>query len=234
VAPVGRTTSKASDVPPSMCTLLIRGQGPSSPSRQWHAHGVTMGRARRSGHAGEALPLQFHIAGPHRGVGSSSRRRAFAACAGQSRRPQAVNASAHVVGRPMLASRQGPQPGRAGVGRDRVLAGPGRSAARPRRSLMPQSPIDDLSRRRIGGVILALTDEPQSTRGRPGLRGRTRAGHHARRCRWHSRFSGQHDDRPIRVVDGILLAAFDRRGRATSVRSWSQEAFGQSDLEPKR
>lgn len=45
---------------------------------------------------------------------------------------------------------------------------------------------------------------------------------------------GQHDDRPIRVVDGILLAAFDRRGRATSVRSWSQEASGQSDLEPER
>jgi hypothetical protein len=34
---------------------------------------------------------------------------------------------------------------------------------------------------------------------------------------------GQPDDRPIRVVDGILLAAFDRRGQATSVRSWSQE-----------
>jgi ketosteroid isomerase-like protein len=34
---------------------------------------------------------------------------------------------------------------------------------------------------------------------------------------------GQPDDRPIAVVDGILLAAFDRRGRATSVRSWSQE-----------
>jgi hypothetical protein len=33
----------------------------------------------------------------------------------------------------------------------------------------------------------------------------------------------QSDDRAIRVVDGILLAAFDRRGRATSVRSWSQE-----------
>lgn len=45
---------------------------------------------------------------------------------------------------------------------------------------------------------------------------------------------GQHDDRPIRLVDGILLAAFDRRGRATSVRSWSQEASGQSDLEPER
>jgi hypothetical protein len=35
---------------------------------------------------------------------------------------------------------------------------------------------------------------------------------------------GEPDDRPIRVVDGILLAAFDRRGRATSVRSWSQES----------
>jgi hypothetical protein len=45
---------------------------------------------------------------------------------------------------------------------------------------------------------------------------------------------GQHDDRPIRVVDGILLAAFDRRGRATSVRSWSHEASGQSELEPER
>jgi SnoaL-like domain len=44
---------------------------------------------------------------------------------------------------------------------------------------------------------------------------------------------GQPDDRPIRVVDGILLAAFDRRGRATSVRSWSQEAPRQSDLEPE-
>src|SRR5450759_2740718 len=42
---------------------------------------------------------------------------------------------------------------------------------------------------------------------------------------------GQHDDRPLRVVDGILLAAFDRRGRATSVRSWSHEAAGQSELE---
>ena len=45
---------------------------------------------------------------------------------------------------------------------------------------------------------------------------------------------GQHDDQPIRVVDGILLAAFDRRGRATSVRSWSHEASGQSDLESER
>ena len=45
---------------------------------------------------------------------------------------------------------------------------------------------------------------------------------------------GQPDDRPIRVVDGILLAAFDRRGRATSVRSWSEEASGLSDLEPER
>jgi hypothetical protein len=33
-----------------------------------------MGRTRRSGHAGEALPLQFHIAGPHRGVGALSRK----------------------------------------------------------------------------------------------------------------------------------------------------------------
>jgi ketosteroid isomerase-like protein len=45
---------------------------------------------------------------------------------------------------------------------------------------------------------------------------------------------GQHDDRPRRVVDGILLAAFDRRGRAASVRSWSHEASGQSNLEPER
>jgi hypothetical protein len=45
---------------------------------------------------------------------------------------------------------------------------------------------------------------------------------------------GQHDDRPIRVVDGILLAAFDRRGRATSMRSWSHEASGQSELGPER
>jgi ketosteroid isomerase-like protein len=40
---------------------------------------------------------------------------------------------------------------------------------------------------------------------------------------------GQTGDRPTRVVDGILLAAFDKRGRATSVRSWSQEAFEQPD-----
>ena len=45
---------------------------------------------------------------------------------------------------------------------------------------------------------------------------------------------GQHDDRPVRVVDGILLAAFDRRGQATSLRIWSHEASGQSDLEPER
>jgi ketosteroid isomerase-like protein len=45
---------------------------------------------------------------------------------------------------------------------------------------------------------------------------------------------GHPGDRPIRVVDGILIAAFDRRGRATSVRSWSQEASGQPDLEPER
>lgn len=44
---------------------------------------------------------------------------------------------------------------------------------------------------------------------------------------------GQPDDRPIRVVDGILLAAFDRRGRATSVRNWSQEASGQTDVDPE-
>jgi ketosteroid isomerase-like protein len=42
---------------------------------------------------------------------------------------------------------------------------------------------------------------------------------------------GHPDDRSNRVVDGILLAAFDRRGRATSVRSWSQEASGQPDVE---
>ena len=45
---------------------------------------------------------------------------------------------------------------------------------------------------------------------------------------------GRPDDRAIRVVDGILLAAFDRRGRAASVRSWSQEASGQPDLDPER
>jgi hypothetical protein len=45
---------------------------------------------------------------------------------------------------------------------------------------------------------------------------------------------GPYDDRPTRVVDGILLAAFDRRGRATSVRSWSHEASGRPDLEPER
>ena len=44
----------------------------------------------------------------------------------------------------------------------------------------------------------------------------------------------EHDDRSIRVVDGILLAAFDRRGRATSVRSWSHEASGQSEPETER
>jgi len=45
---------------------------------------------------------------------------------------------------------------------------------------------------------------------------------------------GRPDDRAIRVVDGILLAAFDRRGRTASVRSWSQEASGQPDLDPER
>lgn len=45
---------------------------------------------------------------------------------------------------------------------------------------------------------------------------------------------GQRDEQPIRVVDGILLAAFDHRGRATSVRSWSQEAFGQPDVVRER
>jgi hypothetical protein len=44
---------------------------------------------------------------------------------------------------------------------------------------------------------------------------------------------GQHDARPIRTVDGILLAAFDRRGRAISVRIWSEEASGQPNLEPQ-
>jgi hypothetical protein len=40
-------------------------------------HPVTMGRTRRSGNtAGEALPLQLHIAGPQKGVGPFSRRRA--------------------------------------------------------------------------------------------------------------------------------------------------------------
>ena len=38
------------------------------------------------------------------------------------------------------------------------------------------------------------------------------------------------DNRTTRVHDGILLAAFDRRGRATSVRGWSHEAAGPPDL----
>ena len=42
------------------------------------------------------------------------------------------------------------------------------------------------------------------------------------------------DDRTTLAVDGILLAAFDRRGRATSVRGWSHEAAGPPDLEPDR
>ena len=42
------------------------------------------------------------------------------------------------------------------------------------------------------------------------------------------------DDRTTLAVDGILLAAFDRRGRATSVRGWSHEAAGPADLEPDR
>ena len=40
------------------------------------------------------------------------------------------------------------------------------------------------------------------------------------------------NDRTSRVLDGILLAAFDRRGRATSVRGWSHEAAGPPDLPP--
>ena len=55
---------------------------------------ITMWRTRRSGLAREALPLQFHIAGPHRGVGSSP------AAA------QAASASSHTVDRPMLTRRR--------------------------------------------------------------------------------------------------------------------------------
>jgi hypothetical protein len=58
-----------------------------------------MGRTRRSGHtAGEALPLQLHIAGLTTvGVGSFSRRRALAACAGRSRRPSMSAATRSAV-----------------------------------------------------------------------------------------------------------------------------------------
>jgi SnoaL-like domain len=42
------------------------------------------------------------------------------------------------------------------------------------------------------------------------------------------------DNRTVRVVDGILLAAFDRRGRATSARGWSHEETRPLDLEPDR
>jgi hypothetical protein len=102
VAPVVGTTSRASDVPPLMCTHL-RGQRTSWPISSPVAHGVTIGRTRRSGHAGEALPLQFHIAGPHRSVGSFSRRprprglRRLEPKAGQCRQPH---------GRPSYACEQ--------------------------------------------------------------------------------------------------------------------------------
>jgi hypothetical protein len=69
---------------------------------------VTMGRIRRSGHtAGEALPLQLHIAGPQKGVGSFCRCRAFAPCVGRSRRPSIL--AGHAVGRPMLSVQEVPR-----------------------------------------------------------------------------------------------------------------------------
>lgn len=46
---------------------------------------------------------------------------------------------------------------------------------------------------------------------------------------WRVAFE-RRDDRTPGVLDGILLAAFDRRGRATSVRGWSHEASGPPDL----
>jgi ketosteroid isomerase-like protein len=45
---------------------------------------------------------------------------------------------------------------------------------------------------------------------------------------------GPRQNRTSRVVDGILLAAFDRQGRATSVRCWSHEETRPHDLEPDR
>jgi hypothetical protein len=54
-----------------------------------------MRRTRRSGStAGEALLLQLHIAGPQKGVGPFSRRRALGLRRPQ---PQAVHASSHAV-----------------------------------------------------------------------------------------------------------------------------------------
>jgi hypothetical protein len=79
---------------------------PESPARRWSAaaHRVTMGKTRRSGQtAGEAMPLQLHIAGPQKGVGSFSRRHALAACAGR-RRTSIPPATRSAVG--CLASRR--------------------------------------------------------------------------------------------------------------------------------
>jgi hypothetical protein len=57
-----------------------------------------MRRTRRSGStAGEALPLQLHIAGPQKGVGPFSRGRALAACAGHCYRPSLPPATRSAV-----------------------------------------------------------------------------------------------------------------------------------------
>jgi hypothetical protein len=70
---------------------------------------VIMRRTRRSGNtAGEALLLQLHIAGPQKGVGSFSGRRALAAYAGRSHRPSIPPP----CGRPFNACEQEMPPGR--------------------------------------------------------------------------------------------------------------------------
>ena len=57
-----------------------------------------MRRTRRSGStAGEALPLQLHIAGPQKGVGPFLRGRALAACAGHCHRPSLPPATRSAV-----------------------------------------------------------------------------------------------------------------------------------------
>jgi hypothetical protein len=101
-----------------------------------------MGRTRRSGYGGEALLLQFHIAGPHRGVGSFSRpalqRLAQARAAG--RRPSMPAAGWSAV----LCLRAGKVHCLDAPESDEIVALAGQVGGLPRRSLMPWSPIDDL------------------------------------------------------------------------------------------
>ena len=100
----------------------------------------------------------------------------------------------------------------------------------PGATLQP-SPFGDLvrGRRRLAAHWAEVMAEQQAIRFQAEILG---VGATYGLAHWRVVFGGE--NRTVRVVDGILPAAFDRRERATSARGWSHEETRPLDFEADR